>query len=100
MSNPVLDFPWTYAHVTADGQVSAAPCHLHTITVNGLTTAGDCTVFDNTVTGGTVIAVLHLDPTTSVSVQPITFTHDVACLTGLYFEFDATLVADLTVSYR
>ena len=100
MSNPVLDFPWTYAHVTADGQVSAAPCNLHTITVNGLTTAGDCIVYDNIVTGGTVIGVLHLDPTTSISVQPITLGYDVECLTGLYFEFDATLVADLTVSYR
>ena len=100
MGNSVIDFPWKYAHVTADAQVSAGPCSLHSIVVNGLTTAGDCTVFDNTVTGGVAIAVLHLDLTTSVSVQPITFLYDVKCKTGLYLEFDATLVADLTVSFR
>jgi hypothetical protein len=96
----VSDSPWKYGHVTADTQVSAGRCVLHTIVVNGLTTAGDCTVYDNTAGSGTVIAVLHLDPTTSISVQPITLTYDVQCKTGLYLDFDATLAADLTVSYR
>ena len=100
MANSVIDFPWKYSHVTADAQVSAGPCGLHSIVVNGLTAAGDCTVFDNTVTGGAAIAVLHLDLTTSISVQPITFTFDVQCKTGLYLEFDQSLAADLTVSYR
>ena len=98
--NPIIDFPWTYQHVTADAQVSAGPCVLHGITVNGLTTAGDCTIHDNPAAAGNVIAILHLDPTTSVSVQPITFLYDVECLTGLYLNYDATLVADLTVAYK
>jgi hypothetical protein len=94
------DYPYNYAHVTADTQVSAGPCTLHSIVVNGLTTAGDCTVYDNDGGTGDVVAILHLDPTTSVSVQPITLLYDVECLTGLYLDYDATLVADLTVSYR
>jgi len=100
MGSSVIDFPWNYAHVTADAQVSAGPCSLHSIVVNGLTTAGDCIVYDSPDTGGDIIAVLHLDLTTSVSVQPIPFIYDVKCKNGLYLEFDGTLVADLTVSYR
>lgn len=95
-----VDYPWEYAHVDADAQVSAGPCVLHNITVNGLTTSGDCTVYDNPAAAGNVIAVLHIDPTTSVSVQPITLNYDVECLTGLYLDYDATLVADLTVSFK
>lgn len=88
----------TYVHVTADGQALATPGVLRRIVLNGLTTAGDCIVYDNTVTGGAnVVAVLHLDLTTSVSVQPVTFEYNVRLNTGLYLEFDATLVADLTV---
>jgi len=62
--------------------------------------AGDCTIYDNPAAAGNVIGVLHLDPTTSISVQPITFLYDVECLTGLYLDYDGTLVADLTVSYK
>lgn len=99
MPNPVEDFGWEYSHVISDTQVAARPGVLHSIVVNGLTTAGDCTVYDNTAGSGNVIAVLHLDPTTSISVQPITLLYDVKFLTGLYLDFDDTLVADLTVSY-
>lgn len=99
MPNPVADFPWIYSRVAATKQVSAAKCVLHNITINGLTTAGDCTVYDSPDNSGTVIAVLHLDPTTSISVQPITLNYDVECLVGLYLEFDQNLEADLTVSY-
>ena len=100
MSNPILDFPWKYSHVDADRQISAGPCVLHAITVNGLTTAGDCIVYDNPAAAGTVIAVLHIDTAASVSVQPITLNYDIECLTGLYFDYDGTLAADLTVSYK
>jgi hypothetical protein len=99
MANSVTDFPWKYSHCISDTQVSAGKCVLHSIVVNGLTTAGDCTVYDNPAAAGTVIAVLHLDPATSISVQPITFLYDCECLTGLYLDFGATLVADLTVNY-
>ena len=98
--NSAIDFPWDYAHVTEDTAVKAGPCVLHSIIVNGLTTAGDATIYDNTAGSGDVIGVLHLDLTTSVSVQPITLLYDVECKTGLYIEFDDTLVADLTVSCK
>ena len=100
MGNSVIDYPWRYAHVVADAQVSAGPCVLHAITINGFTTIGDCIVYDNPAAAGNVIAVLHLDTTASVSLQPITLLYDAECLTGLYFDYDATLAADLTVSYR
>ena len=100
MPNPTTDFPWKYTHVIADAQVSAGPCVLHTIVVNGLTTAGDCIIYDNPAGAGNVIGVLHLDLTTSVSVQPVPLIYDCECLTGLYLEFDATLAADLTVTWR
>lgn len=99
MPNPIIDFPWKHKHVTADAQVSSHPCVLHSIVINGLTTAGDLTVYDNTAASGDVIAVIHLDPTTSVSVQPITLLYDCECEAGLYLDYDDTLVADLTVNY-
>ena len=100
MGNSVIDYPWKYSHVDADKQISVGPCILHSIVINGLTTAGDCIVYDNPAAAGNVIAVLHIDPATSVSVQPITLLYDVECLTGLYLDYDATLAADLTVSYK
>lgn len=97
--NPILDFPWAYAHVAADAQVKGSKGVLHTVVVNGLTTAGDVTLYDNTAESGTVIAVIHLDPTTSLSVQPITLLYDCEFSTGLYVGFDDSLAADLTVTY-
>ena len=70
---------------------------LKRITLNGLTTAGDCTVYDRLDATGQVIAVLHIDLTTSVSVQPITWEYDARLVTGLYLSYDQALVADLTV---
>ncbi len=97
MTNPVLDFGWPYTHVTADAQVKAGPGVLHSVVVNGLTTAGDITLYDSLTEAGAVIAVLHLDVTTSISVQPIAFPYDLKFSTGLYVGYDGTAVADLTV---
>ena len=98
--NSVTDFPWEYAHVAADSLIRTGQGVLHSIVLNGLTTFGDATVYDNTAESGTVIAVLHLNTGASVSVQPITLLYDVKFKTGLYIGFDGTLVADLTVSYK
>lgn len=87
---------WPYVHVDADAQVHAGRGILHSVVVNGLTTAGDVTLYDSLTEAGTVIAVLHLDPTTSVSVQPITFIYDCELTTGLYAGYDAAVAADLT----
>ena len=86
-----------YFHVTADTQVKATRGVLKRITLNGLTTAGDCIVYDSLTAAGAVIAILHLDPTTSISVQPLTFEYNARLTIGLYLDYDATLVADLTV---
>ena len=97
--NPVTDFGWPYTHVTADVQVAAGKGILHSVVLNGLTTAGDLTLYDSLTEAGTVIAVVHLDVTTSISVQPITFEYDLAFSTGLYFGYDGNLVADFTVMH-
>ncbi len=86
-----------YFHVTGDVQLKATRGVLKRIQVNGLTTAGDCTVYDSLTATGQVVAILHLDPTTSISVQPLTFEYNARLNTGLYLDYDATLVADLTV---
>ena len=100
MGNPVLDFAWPYTHVTGDLQVQAGKGVLHAVTVNGLTTAGDVTIYDSLTEAGTVIAIIHLDPATSISVQPITLQYDLEFTTGLYFGYDGSLVADLTVLHN
>lgn len=98
--NPVADFPWIPTHVDDTLLVKRGRGTLHTIVVNGLTTAGDATVYDGIDATGTVLHVLHLDPTTSVSVQPITFTCDEQIETGIYIEYDQSLVADFTVTHH
>ena len=99
MPNPVIDFGWPYKHVTADVQVKAGPGILHSVVLNGLTTAGDVTLYDSLTEAGTVIAVLHFDVTTSISVQPITFLYDLKFTIGLYVGYDAAAVVDLTVMH-
>ena len=95
----VIDFAWPHTHVTGDVQVKAGKGILHSVVLNGLTPAGDLTIYDSLTETGTVIAVLHIDIATSVSVQPITFLYDLKFTTGLYFGFDGNLVADLTVMH-
>ena len=87
---------WPYVHVVADTQVRGCKGILHSVVLNGFTTAGDLTLYDSLTEGGAVIAVLHVDVTTSISLQPITFLYDLQFNTGLYAGFDATLVADFT----
>ncbi len=92
----VLDFGNPYFHVAADTLVKSGKGILHNLVLNGLTTAGDLTLYDSLTETGAVIAVLHLDPTASISVQPINFSYGLKFKTGLYLGFDATLVADIT----
>jgi len=87
---------WPYTHVVADALVKAGRGILHSITLNGWTTAGNLTLYDSLTEAGTVIAVIRINVAPQVSVQPITFLYDLEFNTGLYAGFDATLVADLT----
>ncbi len=96
----ITSFPWPWKHVDGTVLVKTGAGALHTIVVNGLTTAGDITIYDGVDDTGEVIAVLHLDLTTSVSVQPITFTYDLEISTGIYIAFDQSVAADLTVTYK
>lgn len=97
---PVANFPWPWTHVDDTVLVQARAGALHSIVVNGLTTAGDATVYDGIDATGTVLAVLHLDPTTSISVQPIAFPYDCEIATGIYIAYDQSLAADLTVMHK
>lgn len=97
---PVASFPWPWTHVDDTVLVKSGAGALHTIVVNGLTTAGDITVYDGIDATGDVIAVLHLNPTTSVSVQPITFVYDLEIEIGIYIEYDQSVVADLTITHK
>ena len=99
MTNPATDFGWPYTHVTADAQVKAGQGVLHSVVLNGLTTAGDVTLYDSLTEGGTVIAVLHFDVTTSISLQPITFLYDLKFSTGLYVGYDGAVAVDLTIMH-
>ena len=96
---PISSFPWPWTHIDGTLLVHTGAGALHTIVVNGLTTAGDITVYDGIDATGSVIAVLHLDPTTSISVQPITFVYDLRLATGIYIAYDQSVAADLTVTY-
>ena len=86
-----------YFHVTGDGQLKATRGVLKRIQVNGLTTAGDCTIYDSLTGAGNIVGILHLDVTTSLSVQPIAFEYNARLTIGLYLDYDSNLVADLTV---
>jgi len=87
---------WPYTHVTADAQVRASRGILHSVVLNGWSTAGVLTLYDSLTETGTVIAVIAINTTVHVSFQPIVFLYDLEFNTGLYAGFDATLVADLT----
>ena len=96
-------------HATTTRQIFNGQGVLHSVVVNGLTTAGDVALRDGDVGAfpyvfpilwGDTIAVIHLNPATSVSVQPVTLLYDIECLEGLYIDFDGTIVADITVSYK
>lgn len=88
-----------WAHVTGTVLVKTGPGALLSIIINGLTTIGDITIYDGVDATGDIIAVLHLDTTTSVSIQPIVLKYNVKLNTGLYIAY-GTAVADLTVTFE
>ena len=100
MSNSVIDYPWDPVHVDESTLVHTGQGVLHNIVLNGLTTAGDITVYDGVDATGTVLAVLHLNTTTSISVQPITLSYDCQVWTGIYIAYDDNVAADLTVTHK
>ena len=95
----VIDFPWKWGHVTGTVLVKTGRGVLHTIVVNGLTTSGDATVYDGVDATGAVIAILHLNVATSISIQPITLAYGLEIATGIYIAYDQALAADLTFTF-
>jgi hypothetical protein len=92
--------PYVFGRVTVDGQVKGSAGFIHTITIspNGSVTAGVLTIYNSLTETGTVVAQFALPVTT---FTPFSVTLDVACSTGIYVGFDATLAnVSCTVSYR
>lgn len=92
--------PYVFGRVTADGQIKGSAGFIHTITIspNGSVTAGVLTVYNSLTETGTIVAQFALPVTT---FTPFSVTLDVACGTGIYVGFDATLAnVSCTVSYR
>jgi len=100
MSNPAIDFPWEKVIVQADAVVHTGPCVLHTITFNGMTAVGDVDIYDGIDNTGTLIGTLILRSAVQVSCQPMTFHYDCEMETGIFFDYDATLAGNFTVTFK
>ena len=87
---------YDYAHVTGDALVKDGRGVLHTVTINQCGTAGTLTIYDNDTEAVPIIAAIAIP----INALPVTLRYDLEFDEGLYLGFDATLVADLTVSYR
>ena len=85
-----------YSHLNANGTttIKSGAGWLHTITINIKGESGNTvTVYDNTTSSGTVIAVI--DPTQNL----VTLSFDVAFQTGLTLVLASGTAPDITVSY-
>ena len=89
-----------YSRKTDDGQVSATPAFLHTVSIAPTTatpTTGLLSVYDNAAETGTVVFstwVFATDPAKTITL-------DVQCDNGIYVGYDATLAnVSVTVGYR
>lgn len=91
---------FSYKHLAASGQVKASKGRLHALTINRPdTTAGAIiTVYDNTESGGTIIAIITMDK--AVYVVPVTLVYNITFATGLYVTFSHAVTADITVLYN
>jgi hypothetical protein len=89
-----------YSRKTADGQVSATPAFLHTVSIAPITatpTAGLVTIYDNAAETGTAVFSEWVFATTPGH----TITLDVQCDNGIYVGYDAALAnVSVTVGYH
>ncbi len=99
MPNPAVDFPWDKINIAASGIARAVPCVLHSIIFNGMTTVGDCAIYDGVDNGGTLIGTLILRSAVQVSCQPFTALYDCDMAIGIYLEF-TNLVGNFTVTFK
>lgn len=92
--------PYSYSRKTADGQVKATAGFIHTVSITptGTVTAGVLSIYNSASESGAVVASFSLPVTT---FTPFSVQLDVACGTGIYVGFDATLAnVGVTISYR
>jgi len=90
---------FSYARVTADGQIKSSAGFVHTVTFSatGTVTAGVITLYDNTAESGTVI----WSGTIQTGLNPTTITLNVQTNTGIYVGYDGTIAnVATTVAYR
>ncbi len=99
MAGAVDQFGYQKVNVAATGIAYTGACVLHSIIFNGMTTVGDCAVYDGIDNSGTLIGTLILRSAVQVSCQPFTLIIDCDIATGVYLEF-TNLVGNFTVTYR
>jgi len=96
----IVEHRYSYARVTADGQVKASAGFIHTVTLSPTTatpTAGLVTIYDNTAGSGTIVFSEWFFATDVAHTVIL----DVSCATGIYVEYDAAVTnMSVTVSYR
>ena len=102
MPNPVLEFGYSWRHLTVTTQVSTAKGILHTVTINRPDALAGCTVtIYDSAAGATadILAIIAMD--SALFVIPNTLMYDAKFENGLYVEFSAGVWAtgDITVSY-
>ena len=92
--------PWNYQAIDGDLLVTTGKGMLHSVIVCGPPgTDGAVTMYDGVDNAGTVISTFTFSVASSISVQPITLLFDVGFDVGLYFDYDGTVVIDLTATY-
>ena len=100
MPNPVIDYPWDKVIVNGDTVVHSGPCVLHAINFNGMTVVGDVDIYDGIDNTGTLIGTLVLRTAVQISCQPMSFNYDCEMAIGIFVDFDATFVGNLTVMFK
>ena len=100
MANSAIDYPWDKEWVNGTGTVVAHPCVLHSIVLNGATTLGTVTVYDDidAADAGQIVAVYNFLGV-SVSYQGITFLYDIEMKIGVHMVF-TTFAGNFTITYK
>lgn len=89
-----------YKNITADALIKDSPGVIHTITINSVTTGGVLTLYDSITEASPAVAAISIVTRAAGSQVPVSLLYDVKCNTGIYAGFDATLAANITISYK
>lgn len=86
---------FTFNNNSADELIGSGQKVLHTITINGCTTTGVITVYDNITNSGTIVAEVRAVK----DLAPQTLFFGAKMATGIYADWDSTAVANLTFTF-